>query len=280
MSDMRKIIYPRFSKYDWVFLRSQGAGLGNLLFPYARAVLYSQASDTELLMPTWRNIKLGPYIRREPDKRTYGELFRHRTLQDIAKIAKARFLKTTKTVSEEDFLAGNLPNAASSLVIVSGQKNNFQPLMGYEDILREAFLSMLRVPPPQHHGEIAIHVRMGDFSAATTDYARNSRLPLDWYIEEIERVRVETGLKSVSVFTDDGTGEAAAFFAGIDNTSVVSPINAATDMIHMSNHKHIVCSNSTFSLWGAFLSKGSFSTRSPELFIDYGFNQSHLARRL
>ncbi len=277
---MRTLIYPCFSKYDWILLRSQGAGLGNLLFPYARAFLYSQAHNTELLMPTWRNIKLGPYIRREPDKRTYGELFHHRTLQDFAKIAKARFLSSAKRFSEEEFLTGNLPKTETCLVVVSGQKDNFMPLMGYEDILREAFLSMLRIPPPQHNGEIAIHVRMGDFAAETTDYARNSRLPLDWYAEEIKRIRAQTGLKTVSVFTDDGTGEAAAFFAKIGDASVVVPINAATDIIHMSNHQHIVCSNSTFSLWGAFLSQGSFSTRSPELFIDYGFDQRHLTRRL
>lgn len=250
-----------------------------MLFPYSRAFIYAREYGGRLLPPTWRNVKLGPYLRREPDKRTYGELFHHRRPTDFARIARARFLPGHGRLSEARFQAEGAPQDRPALVEVSGQGDNFAPLCGHEADLRTQFLSMLRVPLTDKPNEIAVHVRMGDFAEADSNgYSRNTRLPLDWYGEEISRIRSETGLREVAIFTDDGTGAVERHFAALGEAHVVTPVNAATDILRLATSAHIVCSNSTFSLWAAFLSNGSFSTRSPELFSDYGFGTEQMAR--
>ena len=73
---MRKIyIYPKFSKYEFFGFRIGGNGLGNLLFIFARAVIYAKKYQVELINPTWRSIKLGTILRGERDARTYSDLF-------------------------------------------------------------------------------------------------------------------------------------------------------------------------------------------------------------
>ena len=60
-------IYPKLSEKDGILFRLGGAGLGNILFTYARAVIYVQNhEDAEMIWPTWFSFKLGPILRHEP----------------------------------------------------------------------------------------------------------------------------------------------------------------------------------------------------------------------
>ena len=70
-------IYPKFSGYDFGYFRILGDGLGNLLFPWARAVCISKRTNLRVIAPTWPQFKLGPVFRNEPDKRFYLNLFNH-----------------------------------------------------------------------------------------------------------------------------------------------------------------------------------------------------------
>ena len=68
---------PILSRPDIGFIRRTGPGLDNLLFPLARALIVSRG-DGELVFPTMRQFKVGPFLRREDDLRTYGDIFRAR----------------------------------------------------------------------------------------------------------------------------------------------------------------------------------------------------------
>lgn len=66
-------IYPKLSEKDCMLFRLGGAGLGNILFTYARAVIYVQKHENaEMIWPTWFSFKLGPILRHESDKRFYN----------------------------------------------------------------------------------------------------------------------------------------------------------------------------------------------------------------
>src|SRR5690242_9418465 len=59
----------------FAFPRIARTGLGNGLFPWARAELFAHDSGARVLAPRWPALRIGPYVRNEPDKRNYGGFF-------------------------------------------------------------------------------------------------------------------------------------------------------------------------------------------------------------
>lgn len=269
------IFYPRFSDRDFHLLRSPGPGLGNLLFPWARAQLLARAYNGRLIAPTWRNIKLGPLLRRENDLRTYGDLFWHRSPKILVSDL-VRKLGVRPRLSEDEFLS----SAAPGLVFVEGMREYFADL-GEDGLeLRRMLEQITRNPPRTRLGGIALHIRLGDFSEAIDDkYRRNSRVALDWFVAEAIRLRDLLGEKRITLFTDDQSGAVERAFRAMPNAWCAPPGNAIQDILLMSTAEHIVCSNSTFSLWATFLSNATFSARYIELFHDYRFAPDTIAQR-
>src|SRR5689334_20396259 len=91
--------YPRFSTLDLGFVRVLGPGLGNLLFPWARCVVACRDRHLIPVAPTWPQIKLGPWLRGELDKRTYAGLFLPR-VGEVSGIRKMRLLISARRVPE------------------------------------------------------------------------------------------------------------------------------------------------------------------------------------
>ena len=92
--------YPKLSEHDLGFVRLGGAGLGNIMFTWARAAVFARDNDCQVIWPTWPSIKVGPYLRREADKRFYGDLFRNdgSAIGGISKMCK---LLTCNRIPEE-----------------------------------------------------------------------------------------------------------------------------------------------------------------------------------
>ena len=72
---MKKAVKIKFSKIDLFDFRLGGPGLGNLLFPWARGVIFARKNNIPVLSPNWKTFKIGTYLRSEKDKRTYNDLF-------------------------------------------------------------------------------------------------------------------------------------------------------------------------------------------------------------
>ena len=62
-------------KFESFGFRLGGAGLGNILFPWANAVVYAKKNNLERIQTTWVNLKFGTFLRKEKDKRMYLNLF-------------------------------------------------------------------------------------------------------------------------------------------------------------------------------------------------------------
>lgn len=71
-----KFIYPCLGAYDMGFVRISGPGLANCMFVAARAYQYSKEMGASMVSPSWFKFSIGPYIRREKDKRHYLGLFK------------------------------------------------------------------------------------------------------------------------------------------------------------------------------------------------------------
>jgi hypothetical protein len=270
--------YPRLSGWDLLLFRGPGAGLGNLLFPWARAEIYAETSGGRVIAPTWRNLKLGPWLRREPDKRSYGSLFRHRPpAQAVADLLRRA---TSRRLCEDEYLAGG-PVDTDTLIEVADLRRGFADIDGHAKFLQARLTRLSRQSLAAPRSDfIALHIRCGDFAPAPPRYQRNSRIEPGWFVAELQRIRTIRPDMPAIVFTDDTSGEIEATFARCPDVVFAAPANALQLIFHMAAADHLVLSNSTFSLWAAFLGHGTVSSRWPELFADYGLASPSFRQRI
>ena len=71
---MKKYTFVSLGKLESFGIRLGGAGLGNILFPWATALVYAKNNNLERIQTTWRNLKIGTFLRKERDKRMYMDL--------------------------------------------------------------------------------------------------------------------------------------------------------------------------------------------------------------
>ena len=99
---------------------------------------------------------------------------------------------------------------------------------------------------------VSIHIRRGDFVGTDFDI-----LDMDYYKGAIEYISNKINVPFFYIFSDD-IEYAKKEFDYLKNRCFVSENqgnNSYKDMLFMSKCKHNIISNSSFSLWGAYLNK-------------------------
>ena len=241
---------PVLSSADFGLFRTPGPGLGNLLFPIGRALAGARDTGGIFVQPTLRQLKFGTYLRREPDKRTYGDILRHRGFSDW----RHWFASASGRSVTED--ADEASKREARVVTYAGLRSYFHDLHGARDLIAEWLASRARYEGLlDHQYDVAVHVRLGDFAASNGPSAAPSiRQPMDWYVAAIEEVTSSARARDVRivVFSDAAPGELRPL---IDKFSArVDPgRNAITSLINMSKCQTLITSRSTFSMWAAYL---------------------------
>lgn len=159
---MTSYCYPHLGSMDLLYLRLFGSGLGNILLPWARAVLYANRSGSRMIAPVWFNIKPGAIIRREADPRFYHGLF-HSHAEDIVGIRRLKILLTKSREGEV-------------IRIFKGLGNYFTPVLHDHKFILPTLLSITREPhlsgfKTLFGKAIFVHVRLGDFSLSQSSQA-------------------------------------------------------------------------------------------------------------
>ncbi|MEP3266521.1 MAG: hypothetical protein ABJM86_10760 [Hyphomicrobiales bacterium] len=252
MTNQNTLHIPVLSKYDFGFFRTPGPGLGNLLFPMSRALIGAHLSGGTFVCPTIRQFKLGPYLRNEPDKRTYGDVFKARSQTELSQWAYSKF----KSGIDEDVVSQSTKRP--SAIRYSGLKNYFHDLKGHNEIISDWINQKANFTGATNEDyDIAVHIRLGDFAPYIEgSSASNMRLPFSWYRDAMNAALEELGFNSakILIFTDAREGEVSnlrnEWNANIDTSS-----NAITSILRLSRAKVIISSRSTFSMWGAYLGK-------------------------
>ena len=255
--------YAKLGGYDLIGMRLFGEGLGNMLFPWARFVVQTRAFRLTPITPTWPQLKLGPWLRHERDKRLYCGLFEPR--QEEVRGSKKLRLLTFVRRADESSLRSDVPKNGDRIVVFEGVNGYFAGIAEEHDFVWE---QLLRITRAQHQtaltfsfaGSISVHVRLGDFrqakSADDLVYGRgNMRLPLTWYRHVIERIREHLGrLAPVFVFSDDHDAELRPLLQ-MPDTRRLSFGSSIGDLIALSRANVLVASNSTFSMWASYLGR-------------------------
>lgn len=238
--------FPELSRPDFGLFRGPGPGLGNLLFPIARALQAYSKTGGIMVLPTMRQVKVGPYIRREKDKRTYGEIFRRRTLAENRDWTMAKLLRS-RLENEVD--------ASARVIRYAGMGRQFHDLSANPDHIRRFLQDASRLPVFSREYDIAIHVRLGDFAApSATATSQNTQIPFEWYREALSEARAMLGKQSVcGILFSDEAPEIAIEKLGLDGFVPEPQGNALTSILLMSQAKILIGLRSTFSLWGQYL---------------------------
>jgi hypothetical protein len=248
-----------------IFGRSYGypdvgrAGLGNMLFPWARCFLWCRDNQAQMIAPRWRRLRLGPYLRRELDKRQYHRFFHHRGYvagpeRVQALLALRRMNEATAPLDRE--------GARGTVVVFSGMTDYFQGLLG-RDV--EVFAELVRITRPEFQPAaivdrpfIGIHVRCGDFAIPeNSDALRrggfNYRVSIDWYVQALRALRtVIGGLASALVFSD-GRPEDLRGLLSEPNVTLSRNGAAISDLLALGRSRALIASGSSFSMWASYL---------------------------
>ncbi len=267
-------LFPKLSKYDLFFVRLIGGGLGNLLFPWARAVCIGKKFDLPLIYPAWPQIKVGPYLRREKDKRHYIRLFKP-TADYIHGMTKFQLLIRLPRIQEANFISNPgyfLSQRKDQIVTISGVPDFFLNRLGDEidtaskapdlfgsiatdyRLIKHNLLSIVRpehLPKLNGRSFFAAHIRLGDFKIG------QQTTPLDFFDNCLSQIKRKFPHIEIMIFTD-GTKREVAPLLEKHQASLADFGSSLADLLAMSSAKLLVASkNSTFSWWASCLGRMS-----------------------
>lgn len=239
-------------------------GLTHGLLAWARCRLWCEQNDATMLAPFWLKLRIGPYLRRERDKRNYFLLFRagHAVtgLRRLAVLTRATPLQVgpawpPRPTTDAGSVVLRFHNA-----LKDNEKKSFAQIVGHAPFLRRELLAITRQrfhPRKPDVPFIAIHVRMGDFTPLGTDgriaSASNARLPVDWYGDRLDALRGELGRMVPAIIFSDGSDADLAPLLARKDVQRAKRQQSVTDLLQMGLGAALIASGSGFSLWGAFL---------------------------
>lgn len=266
---MRKIyVYPKLSGIDCLLFRIGGDGMGNLLFTYFDAFIFCKENDCQFIWPTWMSLKIGPWIRREKDKRLYCGLYTPENWQ-IAGIKKVLLLLFSKKVKADLEMTNFNDFDLSEKEILVWQKCNYkiETFIPYRDEIKNHIWSITNPRIKEKvkalyidEKTVHLHVRMGDFQEInnTTGERFLLRSPIDWFVNCVRQIsEMFHGRISFLVFSD-GTDDELKELLKQPNTKRVETGTSIGDILALSMSKLIIATGaSTFSLWARFLGNTS-----------------------
>ncbi|MGC1396745.1 MAG: alpha-1,2-fucosyltransferase [Coleofasciculaceae cyanobacterium] len=286
-----QLVYPKLPR----------AGLGNMLFVWAKAILFSELNSFPVIAPSWNQLRIGPYLRNERDKRMYQHFFTNKNY-----VSRFSYLLTFLSNRElyynppiEKLDLSNLDqNSKTSIIYIFDKipswNDDFNDLKEHQKFIKQQLIATIRPtvfktiserPAP----EIAIHVRRGDFKALkpdeklTSDLA-HARTPINWFINVLSVIRKIAGYTIPVTIFSDGYDQELSELLSLPEVHRPLSSSALSDLFTMSRSKLLIASSrSTFSAWASYLGQcptvwhpahfdsGVFSTEVSKTIFEGGF---------
>jgi aromatic ring-cleaving dioxygenase len=247
------------------------AGLGNWLFCLMKAKVFAEMYQLPLIIIGYHQLKIGPYLRFEKNKRKYGSFFTFQKnifgefLDSLMLFRYKNYLKIYEPrLVENDFydfqkkqiyLFSEVPHWANYF---DGLKQNRQLVKAL--FCKNLNTSVKTIVSDAQVPAIGVHIRMGDYRKLKEgeDFAilGSVRTPETYFNSVIEQIRyIHNENLAVTVFTDGYENELPLLFK-MPNVKLSKQNPDIVDLILLSKSKLIITSaGSTFSYWAAFLSE-------------------------
>jgi hypothetical protein len=250
-------VYPALNRF----------GLAHELLTWARAIVWGHENGAAFIAPIWLRPRLGPFLRRERDKRIYFLLLTSggaiTGAKRLAVLTSSRRVEARRSWPERP-----MPGTGSTVVIfrtrIEGDHDLMPQLHGHEMLLRRELLKITRPryrPASVERNSIAIHVRLGDFNVVQNQLSdvvkNNHRLPLDWFVNRLTALREALGKDVPAIVYSDGADAELASLLAQPGVRRAPRQQSVTDLLAMGQSAVVISSGSAFSLVGAFLGGAS-----------------------
>jgi hypothetical protein len=252
-------------KKSFAYARLPRAGIGNKLLVWARALVFAHLNDMPLSVSNWAEIKIGPFLRNEKNKRQYWGYFNTENCPGFLK--KLFFLCWFRKIHEPAIVQIASSTRQKTLYLFEKTppwSDYFKDIRAYRGLIKSALYEIIspkyivlmdsKKPPV-----VGVHIRRSDFREAQPGEdlgsACNIRTPLAYYVRTIGIIRRVYGEDlPVTIFTD-GREEEISDLLALPEVRLAEPNPDIIDFLLLSRSKCIVVSSgSTFSYWAAFLS--------------------------
>ncbi|GAA0683070.1 hypothetical protein GCM10010193_41100 [Kitasatospora atroaurantiaca] len=264
--------------------RYRGEGLGNEIFPWAKAYLASRELGFGLLPPPWGLNRRGYW-------KDFGtsrlDWFGHRALRAVMPTVTVTD-EMIRSTGETDYGAAirvldaefGWSQRRSLLLVHRGMSGGLLGIARSRNYFRNTLLGRLPHVSLEDHQpgsdriHVAVHVRLGDFEDTTATGPgpgdTNESLPAEWYRSVLSALREQFGeMLHVEIMSDDPSK--AARLLPEWSRSIARPRRTLEDLSVMAAADLLVCSISTFSMLAAFLSDAPYIWFRPHLDESEGF---------
>lgn len=259
----------------YVYPKLGRTGLGNMLFPWARAELFRDLHGVAMLAPMWTKPRLGTFLRRERDSRLYLKQFRDGHY--VSGLRRELVLRRGR-IAVFDSVLPNLEEAVGACEALSGHGPKVVAMTRWADWFtpelraRRSFIidRLLSIVRPEIRAfvdrcappVIGLHVRRGDKVALQPQYTADGNPPLDshfvppvsWFARAVQSIRRAVGEPLAATVFSDGHDEELTELLELPGVQRAPRSPAIADILMLSRSGVLVTSaTSSFSGWAAFL---------------------------
>lgn len=237
------------------------AGLGNKLFVWAHAWIFSQKTKIPLIVFGWSRFQLAPIIKGF-DFRLYLNYFKN-----VNKISWLNWLKAKiyfEKIVEPNFdVIVDKKNVVYSFNKVPHWADYFKYIKPYRNEIRQAILDMCTIKRIKElksclEPVICVNVRMGDFRCLAIgesfDQVGCVQAPLEYFIKLVYDIRKIHGSNLPVTLVSDGKPDLLKELLNLPFVKMGPKNSKIVDILMMAQSKILITApGSTFSLWGGFL---------------------------
>jgi len=252
-----------------------GAGLGNEIFPWAKAHIGAVANGAAEVEPAWR---LGPYSFGDDLRGTYRSALRHNVTSHViphADFDAADYLATGcidyAQALQAAISAGALDTSRPVVRHTSRMAGGYLGIASARDYLRSRLLGGADAQRStdavrsagDHTITLGIHVRRGDFAAtprAVEPGAFNATMPLPWFINAARDLATRAELPvTVVLASDDPSLALDPLDLGTDQPVLRPGASALGDLAALAACDVVLPSISSFSMLALFLGSARYA---------------------
>ena len=259
-------------------LFERGFGLGNRLFPWARARIFASANQIPMLAPRWVSPRISPLLQKGAEIHTYprqvlliGQLKPRG--EDVTGLTRSIIKHRSEIHPEPSAFSAKLARRfgpGRHLIRFEGDltgSGRFRAIHGHDEFIRAELRAITRqrwldVADRTRDAPIGIHVRLGDFRAGPAGSFRNKdgdfigamRTPLQWYVDTLRVIRETLGSPWPAFVVANGTGQDIVPLLEMEAVTFVRSQSPISDMWSLAHCRVLMASvGSSFSAWSSYL---------------------------